>query len=108
MPIKWSGLQVLDAMDVVEKFINQTIEPLRQALAATEESATIPNLPDYMKYRILRLSNELKRITGGIIYGHQFQSQLISSIETIRDSIPKEALKAEKAREKAGKQDTLI
>lgn len=108
MPIKWSGLQVLEAMDVVEKFVNQTIEPLRQALAATEEAATIPNLPDYMKYRIIRLSDELKRITGGIICGHQVQSQLISSIKTIGDSIPKQALEEENAKEKAGKQETLI
>ena len=28
MPVKWSALKVNDAMDMVEEFVNQAIEPL--------------------------------------------------------------------------------
>jgi len=71
MPIKWSGLRVIEAMDMAEEHVSQAIEPLEQALLVAEEAAKIPNLPDYMKDRINRLIDELKRMTGGVIYGHE-------------------------------------
>ena len=108
MPIKWSGLRVIEAMDMAEEFVSQAIEPLEQALLVAEEAANIPNLPDYMRNRINRVIDELKRMTGGVIYGHEMPSHLISSIDSIRDNIPKEALKEEKAREIAGTQPALV
>ena len=65
MPIKWSGLRVIEAKDMAEEYVSQAIEPLEQALLVVEEAAKIPNLPDYMKDRINRLIEELKRMTGG-------------------------------------------
>jgi len=108
MPIKWSGLRVIEAMDMVEEFVSQAIEPLEQALLVAEEAANIPNLPDYMKDRVNRLGDELKRMTGGVIYGQQMPSRLISVIDAIRDTIPKETLAEERARERAGTQQVLV
>jgi hypothetical protein len=108
MPIKWSGLRVIEAMDMAEEYVNQSIEPLEQALLVAEEAAKIPSLPDYMKDRINRLVEELKRLTGGVVYGHETPSYLISSIDSIRGNIPKEALEQEKARERVGKQPALV
>ena len=31
MPIKWSPLMVSEAMDMVEEYVNQAVEPLEQA-----------------------------------------------------------------------------
>jgi len=108
MPIKWSGLRVIEAMDMAEEHVSQAIEPLEQALLVAEEAAKIPNLPDYMKDRINRLIDELKRMTGGVIYGQQMPSHLISAINSVRDNIPQDALEEEKARERAGKQQVLV
>ena len=108
MPIKWSGLRVIEAMDMAEEYVSQAIEPLEQALLVAEEAANIPNLPDYMKDRVNRLTDELKRLTGGVIYGHEMPSHLISAIDSIRDNIPQDALEEEKARERAGKQQVLV
>ena len=58
--------------------------------------------------RINRLIEELKRLTGGVIYGHEMPSHLTSAIDSIRDNIPKEALEEEKARERAGSQPALV
>jgi hypothetical protein len=108
VPIKWSGLRVIEAMDMAEEYVSQAIEPLEQALQVAEEAVKIPNLPDYMKDRINRLIDELKRMTGGVIYGREMPSHLISAIDSIRDNIPKEALEEEKARERAGTQPALV
>jgi len=108
MPIKWSGLRVIEAMDMAEEYVSHAIEPLEQALLVAVEAANIPNLPDYMKDRVNRLIDELKRMTGGVVYGQQMPSRLISIIDTIRDNIPKEALTEERARERAGTQPALV
>jgi len=108
MSIKWSGLRVIEAMGMAEEHVSQAIEPLEQALLVVEEAAKIPNLPDYMKDRVNRLIDELKRMTGGIVYGQQMPSRLIASIDAIRNNIPKEALEEEKARERAGTQQVLV
>ena len=108
MPIKWSGLRVIEAMDMAEEYVSHAIEPLEQARLVAEEAAKIPNLPDYIKDRINRLIDELKRMTGGVIYGREMPSHLISVIDSIRDNIPKEALEEEKARERAGTQQVLV
>ena len=108
MPIKWSGLRVIEAMDMAKEYVSRAIEPLEQALLVSEEAAKIPNLPDYMKDRINRLIDELKRMTGGVIYGREMPSHLTSAINSVRDNIPQDALEEEKARERAGKQQVLV
>ena len=108
MPIKWSGLKVIEAMEMAEEFINQAIEPLEQALLVAEEAARIPDLPNYMKDRICRLTDELKRATGGVMYGQQMQSRIMASVDAVRDAVPKDAVEGELSRAKAGTQQALI
>ena len=108
MPIKWSGLRVIEAMDMAEGYVNQAIEPLGQALVVAEEATKIPYLPDYMKDRIRRFIEELKRLTGGVVYGHETSNYLVSAIYSIRYNIPQEALEHEKAREREGTQQALV
>jgi hypothetical protein len=68
---------------MAEEFINQAIEPLEQALLVAEEATKIPNIPDYMKDRINRLIDELQRMTGGVMYGHEMESRLLASVDAI-------------------------
>ncbi|MFC2046708.1 hypothetical protein ACFLTK_00310 [Chloroflexota bacterium] len=55
MPIKWSPLRVSEAMDMVEEFVNQAAEPLEQAKLVANEARSIPNLPQYLDQRLVRL-----------------------------------------------------
>ena len=50
MPIKWSALKVSEAMDMVEEYIDQAVEPLEQARIVAQEARNIPNLPQYVGY----------------------------------------------------------
>ena len=45
MPIKWSALMVSEALDMVEEFVNQAVEPLEQAQIVVNEARNIANLP---------------------------------------------------------------
>ena len=62
MPIKWSALRVNEAMDMVEEFINQAVEPLEQAKVVTSEARNIANLPQYLDQRLVRLIIDIERI----------------------------------------------
>ena len=48
MPIKWSPLKVAEAMDMLEDYVNQAVEPLEQARIVAREARNIPNLPQYV------------------------------------------------------------
>ena len=56
MPVKWSALKVNEAMDMVEEFVDQVIEPLEQARIVAREARNIPNLPQYVDQHLLRIS----------------------------------------------------
>ena len=45
MSIKWSSVQVSEAMDMAEEFVNQAAEPLEQAEIVAEEARRMANLP---------------------------------------------------------------
>ncbi len=45
MPVKWSALMVNEAMDMVEEYVNQAVEPLEQVRIIASEARDIPNLP---------------------------------------------------------------
>ena len=55
MPIKWSALRVSEAMDMVEEFVDQAAGPLEQAKLVANEARGIPNLPQYLDQRLIRL-----------------------------------------------------
>ena len=61
MPIKWSTLRVREAMDMVEEFVDQAAEPLEQAKIVANEARSIPNLPQYLDQRLVRLIIDIER-----------------------------------------------
>ena len=97
MPIKWSALRVSEAMDMVEEFVNQTVEPLEQAKIVANEARNIANLPQYLDQRLARLAIDIDRI-----------DYIKSSIEAVRRDLPNEAIESEKKSASHGRQPVLV
>jgi len=97
MPIKWSALMVNEAMDMVEKFVNQAAEPLEQAKIVVTETRNIANLPQYLDQRLARLSIDIGRI-----------DYIKSSIEAVRNDLPDGAIESEKKSASHGQQPALV
>jgi len=97
MPIKWSPLRVSEAMDMVEEFVNQAVEPLEQAKVVANEARNITNLPQYLDQRLVRLIIDIERI-----------DYIRNSINVVRNDLPDGALEAEKKTESHGRQPALI
>ena len=106
MPIKWSALKVSEAMDMVEEQVNLAIPYLEQAKIVATDARRIANLPGYVDDRLVRILWEIDRAIGG----SQLEpvGRLKAGIETVRNAIPKEALKHEQAALKNGSQQSLI
>ena len=97
MPIKWSPLRVSEAMDMVEKFINQAAEPLEQAKIVTSEARNIANLPQYLDQRLVRLIIDIERI-----------DYIRNSINAVRNDLPDGAVEEERKRLESGSQLSLV
>ena len=97
MPIIWSPLRVSEAMDMVEEFVNQAVEPLEQAKVVANEARNITNLPQYLDQRLVRLIIDIERI-----------DYIRNSINVVRNDLPDGALEAEKKTESHGRQPALI
>ena len=97
MPIKWSALRVNEAMDMVEEFVNQAVEPLEQAKIVANEARNIANLPQYLDQRLARLAIDIERI-----------DYVKSSIEAVRRDLPDEAIESEKKSASHGRQPALV
>ena len=97
MPIRWSALRVSEAMDMVEEFVNQAVEPLEQARIVANEARNIANLPQYLDQRLARLAIDIERI-----------DYIKSSIEAVRRDLPNEAIEAEKKSGSHGRQPVLV
>ena len=97
MPIKWSALRVSEAMDMVEEFVNQAAEPLEQAKLVANEARSIPNLPQYLDQRLVRLVIDIERIDS-----------IRSSVKVVRSDLPDRAVEAEKKSESHGRQPALV
>jgi hypothetical protein len=93
MPIKWSALEVSEAMDEVEEMVRKAEPFLAEAEARVGKATGIMNLPQYMSQRLQRL-----------IYTIQYRQNILNSIATIRDNIPKGAVAGER---QAGRQQSL-
>jgi hypothetical protein len=104
--MKWSALQVLEATDMIEGYINQAAEPLRCAREVAGEALCIPHLPKYAERHFLGLIAEINSITG--IGQSNYSGQLRSRIKTILESLPKGAVEAEKKHKGGGKQQSLV
>ncbi len=97
MPIKWSALRVSEAMDMVEEFVNQAVEPLEQAKIVVNEARNIANLPQYLDQRLVRLVIDIERI-----------DYIRTSINAVRNELPDGAVEAEKKAENHGRQPALV
>jgi hypothetical protein len=103
--IKWSALKVTEAMDVVESYINQIINPLEQARNAVKEARDIPNLPQYIDQHLLRIISEIDRVIGGSQW--EPVGRLKAGIQSARDSLPDGAVEEEKKKLENGNQLSL-
>ncbi len=110
MPIKWNALMVSEAVDMVEEYVNQAIEPLEQAKLVATEARKIPNLPGYVDQHLLRLVSEIERVTGGVLPWNQqpHPGNVRAAISSIRESIPAGTVKAEQQKLDNGKQLSLV
>ncbi len=97
MPIKWSALRVNEAMDMVEEFVSQAVEPLEQAKIVANEARNIANLPQYLDQRLVRLIIDIERI-----------DYIRTSINAVRNDLPDGAVEAEKKMESHGRQPALV
>ena len=97
MPIKWSALRVSEAMDMVDEFVNQAAEPLEQAKLVANEARSIPNLPQYLDQRLIRLVIDIERIDS-----------IRNSVKAVRSDLPDEAIEDEKKSESHGRQPVLV
>ncbi len=97
MPIRWSALRVSEAMDMVEEFVNQAVEPLEQAKIVANEARNIANLPQYLDQRLGRLIIDIERI-----------DYIKSSIEAVRRDLPNEAIESGKKSASHGRQPVLV
>ena len=96
MPIKWSALQVSQAMDEVEHQLSLAEVFLDEAKAKAKEARNIANLPAYVDDRLVRLITEIERI-----------DHVKVAIKSVRNAIPEGAIEAERNRQKQGVQQTI-
>ncbi|MDD5511655.1 MAG: hypothetical protein PHI12_12725 [Dehalococcoidales bacterium] len=97
MPIRWSALLVSEAMDMVEEMVDQAAEPLERAKIVANEARNIPNLPQYLDQRLVRLVCDIERI-----------SYIKSAIKAVRDDLPDGAIETEKRIASHGRQPVLV
>jgi hypothetical protein len=106
MPVKWSTLKVIEAMDRVEEYVGQAIEPLEQARITAREARNIPNLPQYVDQYLLRIIGEIDRAIGGSQW--EPEGRLKSGIQSTRDSLPEGVVEEEKKKLENGSQLSLV
>ena len=106
MPVKWSALKVNEAMDMVEEFVDQVVEPLEQARIAASEARNISNLPQYVDQYLLRIIGEIDRAIGGSQW--EPVGRLKAGIQSVRDSLPDGAVDEERKRLESGSQLSLV
>lgn len=106
MPVKWSALKVNDAMDMVEEYVNQAVEPLEQVRIVAIEARNIPNLPQYVDQYLLRIIGEIDRAIGGSQW--EPVGRLKTGIQSVRESLPDGAIEDEKKRLESGSQLSLV
>ena len=106
MPVKWSALRVNEAMDMVEEYVNQAVEPLEQARIVAREARNISNLPQYVDQYLVRIIGEIDRAIGGSQW--EPEGRLKAGIQSVRDSLPDGAVDEEKKRLENGSQLSLV
>ncbi|MBA7605052.1 hypothetical protein ES703_12180 [subsurface metagenome] len=93
MPIKWSALEVAEAMDEVGKLLDQAEPYLAEAQEKVRKATGIAYLPQYLDQRL-----------GRLIYTIEARENIRRAITGIRNCIPEGAVEADR---QAGKQRGL-
>jgi len=106
MPIRWSPLMVGEAMDMVEEYVKQAVEPLEQARIVAREARNIPNLPQYVDQYLVRIIGEIDRAIGGSQW--EPVGRLKAGIQSVRESLPNGAVEEERKRIESGSQLSLV
>ena len=106
MPVKWSALKVNEAMDMVEEFVDQAVEPLAQSRIVASEARNIPNLPQYVDQYLVRIIGEIDRAIGGSQW--EPVGRLKAGIQSVRESLPDGAVDEEKKKLESGSQLSLV
>jgi len=106
MPVKWSALMVNEAMDMVEEYVNQAVEPLEQVRIIASEARNTPNLPQYVDQHLVRIIGEIDRAIGGSQW--EPVGRLKAGIQSVRESLPDGAIEDEKKRLESGSQLSLV
>jgi len=104
MPIRWNTIAVSEALDEIEKHINQIYEPLKQAKAVAKQAIKLPDLPQYIEQRFRGIIGEVERVTGGVSYSGAYPGIFKRLIDRARDDIPKQEIERQQGR---GKQQVL-
>jgi len=97
MPIKWSAIKVSQACDEVEAQISLADQFFTEARKKANEARSIPNLPQYIDYRLIGLVEDINRI-----------DRIKDRIKSIREQIPAKAIEAEQESLKHGNQQSLV
>jgi len=97
---------VNEAMDMVEEYVNQAVEPMEQARIVAREARNIPNLPQYVDQYLVRIIGEIDRAIGG----SQWEpiGRLKAGIQSVRESLPDGAVDEERKRIESGSQLSLV
>ena len=104
MPIRWDATAVSEALDEIEKHVDQIYEPLKQAKAVAEQAIKLPGLPQYIEQRFRGIIGEIERATGSVSYSGSYPGIFERLIQRARDDIPKQELERQQGR---GKQQVL-
>jgi hypothetical protein len=106
MPIKWSAVEVSEAMDKAEVEVLKAVPYLEKAKAIAKQARGISNLPLYIEQELNRFEGEIERSIGG---GHwETCGRLRACISSVRDRIPDGAIEAEREAMKNGKTEKLM
>jgi len=87
MPIKWSALEVSEAMDEVEHQLSLAEAFLDEARAKALRAENIGQLPLYMEQRVRRVVYEIDRMDN-----------IRNAIKSVRAAIPDGAVEADQER----------
>lgn len=84
-PVKWDALKVYEALNMIEEYAKQGIQPLEQVRLVAQEARNTENLPEHIDIALLKIIGEIDRIIGGSQW--EPVGRLMSGIHTVRDSI---------------------
>jgi len=97
---------VSEAMDMVEEYVDQVVEPLEQARIVASEARNIPNLPQYVDQHLLRIIGEIDRVIGGSQW--EPAGRLKAGIQSVCESLPDGAIDEERKKLESGSQLSLV